>query len=320
MPFDSVTDRTNAAALIQEAVSSTMLNTLAEESAVLGMFNRISVPTSKTRFPVVSALPVAYFVDGDTGLKQTTEVAWANKYLEVEEIAVIVPIPDAVIADAEYNLEAEILPMVRGAIARTLDAAVLFGINKPTAWPTGVAAAAIAAGNTATRGTATDAKGGVAEDMNQAVGKMTEDGYAATGFIANPKMKTILRSARDTSGQLLSDIGGNAGSIWGVPTSYPMPGLWPNVTTAAAQNVELIGLQKENFIVGVRQDFTVTVSNQAVLQNASGDIQFNMFQQDMTAFRVVFRVGWQVSNPLNHSQGTEANRYPATVLQSPANP
>lgn len=319
MPYDSQVARTDAAALIQEAVSTVMLTNPVEESAALSQFNRIVVPTNKTRFPVVSALPVAYFVDGDTGLKQTTEAAWANKYLEVEEMAAIIPIPDAVIADAEYNFEGLILPMVTGAIYRLLDAAVFFGTSKPGSWPTGVAAAAIAAGNTANRGTATDAKGGVAEDMNQAIGKMVEDGYAPTGFIANPKMKTILRSARDTSGQLLSDVGGNVASIWGVPTSYPLPGLWPNVATTGARNVELIGIQRENFIIGVRQDITVTVSNQAVIQNAAGEIQYNAFQQDMTFFRVVFRAGWQVSNPLNHSQATEANRYPAAVLQSPAN-
>lgn len=320
MPYDSVTDRTAAASLIQEAVSTAMLNSLPEDSAALNLFTRVPVPTNKTRFPVLSALPTAYFVDGDTGLKQTTSAAWDDKYLNVEEIAAIVPIPDAVLEDAEYNLEDLILPMVRGAIARTLDAAVFFGTNKPTLWPTGVAAAAIAAGNTSTRGTATDAKGGVAEDMNQMNGTLIADGYSPTAYVANPKMQTILRSARDTSGQLLSDINGATGSIWGSPTVYPMPGLWPNSTTTGEQNVELIALQRENFIIGVRKDVTVTVSNQAILQNATGAIEYNMFQQDMTAFRVVFRVGWQVSNPLNHSEGTEANRYPGAVLQSPANP
>lgn len=320
MPYNSVTDRTDAAALIQEAVSGAMLNTLSEQSAALQLFNRISVPTNKTRFPVLTALPSAYFVDGDTGIKQTTEAAWSNKYLEVEEIAAIVPIPDAVLDDADYNLEAEIIPLVRNAIARTLDAAVFFGTNKPTSWPTGVAPAAIAAGNNFTRGTTTDAKGGVAEDMNQMNGTLIADGYSPTAYVANPKMQTILRSARATDGQMLSDINGATGSIWGAPTVYPMPGLWPNVATSGQKNVELIALQRENFIIGVRQDVTVTVSNQAVLMDATKAITYNLFQQDMTAFRVVFRVGWQVSNPLNYSEGTEANRYPAAVLQSPANP
>jgi hypothetical protein len=33
---------------------------------------------------------------------------------------------------------------------------------------------------------------------------------------------------------------------------------------------------------------------------------------------VVFRAGWQVNNPINYTQGVEANRYPAAVLLTPA--
>jgi hypothetical protein len=34
--------------------------------------------------------------------------------------------------------------------------------------------------------------------------------------------------------------------------------------------------------------------------------------------RVVFRVGWSLSNPINYDQPTEASRYPFAVLRSPA--
>jgi hypothetical protein len=164
------------------------------------------------------------------------------------------------------------------------------------------------------RGTATSAQGGVAEDINQLMGKLLDDGYAATGFAGHPAYQTRLRSARGTDGQLLTDVNGGVNNIWGLPTVYPMPGLWPTGVSAA----ELFAIQRQNFILGVRGDFEVVVSNQAVLQDVAGAIQYNAFQQDMTFFRIVFRMGWQVSNPMNFTQAVEANRYPAAVLRSPA--
>jgi len=45
------------------------------------------------RRPVLSVLPVAYWVDGDVGLKQTSAAAWEGVDLIAEEIVAIVPIP-----------------------------------------------------------------------------------------------------------------------------------------------------------------------------------------------------------------------------------
>jgi hypothetical protein len=53
------------------------------------------------------------------------------------------------------------------------------------------------------------------------------------------------------------------------------------------------------------------VLDQAVIQDAGGNIVYNLAQQDMVALRVTFRAGWQVSNRINFDQPTEANRYPA---------
>jgi len=39
-----------------------------------------------------------------------------------------------------------------------------------------------------------------------------------------------------------------------------------------------------------------------------------LMQQDMLALRAVMRIGWQVPNPINRLQETEANRYPFSVL------
>lgn len=314
MPYNSQTSRANVEALIREQVSNIMLGTDSSPSAAMALFQRIVVPTGETRFPVMATDVSAYWVDGDTGLKQTTGMSWDNKFINLEKLAAIVPIPDSVIQDTDTDLWGQIQPRVRNAIGRAIDSAIFFGTNAPTSFPDDIVTAATAAGNAYARGTATVAEGGLAEDVNQAMGLLLDDGYAATGFVANPQYQTRLRSARGSDGQLLVDVNGGVSSIWGLPAGYPMPGQWPTGLSAA----ELFAIQRENFILGTRGDFEVTVSNQAILQDGDGAIQLNAFQQDMTFFRVVFRVGWQVSNPLNHTEPTEANRYPAAVLTSPA--
>ncbi|MDF2759172.1 MAG: hypothetical protein K0S99_1804 [Thermomicrobiales bacterium] len=314
MPYNNVISRTEVAALVQEQVSDIMLGGLENQSGAMGLFTRLNVPTNQTRFPVLSALPTAYFVTGDTGVKQTTEVNWANKFIDIEEVAAIVPVPDAVLNDVAFDIFGNIRPLLENAIARAVDAAVFFGTNKPTAWPTDVVAAAVAAGNVRARGTATTAQGGVAEDVNQLIGTLEADGYAPTGFAANSTLRARLRGARDAQGQPLMDVQGGVSNIWGIPTVYPMAGQWPTGLSAA----ELIALQTENFVFGVRQDFTVTIHNEGVISDASGLVQYNLMQQDMSAIRIVFRCGWQVVNPINYDQAVEANRYPAAVMRSPA--
>ena len=56
------------------------------------------------------------------------------------------------------------------------------------------------------------------------------------------------------------------------------------------------------------------MSKEAVIQDNTGTIVYNAFQQDLTFLRVTMRMGWQTANPINYSQQTEANRYPYAVL------
>lgn len=68
----------------------------------MGMARKLPNMTSKqTRIRVLDFLPTAYWVDGDTGMKQTSMQAWDNVYLTAAELAVIVPIPESVFDDAE---------------------------------------------------------------------------------------------------------------------------------------------------------------------------------------------------------------------------
>ena len=92
-----------------------------------------------------------------------------------------------------------------------------------------------------------------------------------------------------------------------------MRGLFP---TGAGTGVRLFTGDWSQFVIGVRQDITLKVSNEAVIQDNTGAIQYNSFQQDLTFLRVTFRVGWQVANTINNDQAVEANRYPVAALRT----
>lgn len=312
MPYNNLISRTDAAALIPEDVSNAMLGGLENQAAALTLFPRVPVAQSQTRFPVLAALPTAYFVNGDTGLKQTTEAGWENKYLNIEELAAIVPIPESVLEDTSFDVWGAIQPLLEDAIARALDAAIFFGVNKPASWPTDVVAAAVAAGNVVARGTNAAAAGGIAGDISDLFATIEADGFDVNGVLANRIYRGFMRDARDANGVRLSEI--SATEAYGVTVTHPMRGLWPTGASAA----EMIAGDFTQGILGVRRDFSYKILDQAVIQDAAGAIQFNLAQQDMIALRVTFRVGWQTANVINYDQPVAANRSPFGVLRSPA--
>ncbi len=314
MPYNNLISRTDAASEIPEEVSRALVNRVANDSAALTLFRRVPVSRGQTRFPVLSALPVAYFVTGDTGLKQTTELNWANKFLNVEEIATIVPIPDAVVADMETNVWDESMPYLVEAVGRALDAAVFFGTNAPASWPTNVSAAAATAGNTFTEAS-TAAQGGFFGDVDQAIALLEADGYDPTGYVAARGARGKFRAARNSQGDRIDStrLNGTLSEVDGLPVVYPMRGLFPS-GGAAGTNVRLFVGDWSEFVLGVRQDITMKVLTEAVIQDNTGAIIYNLAQQDMTALRLTFRVGWQVSNLINYDSAVEANRYPAARL------
>jgi HK97 family phage major capsid protein len=314
MAYNTVISRQDVQALIPEDVANDVIQSLPGQSAALSLFRRVTMSTNQQRMPVLAALPTAYFVAGDTGIKQTTDMAWANKYLNVEELAAIVPIPEAVLEDTSFDVWAEVQPRLEESIGRVLDAAIFFGANKPASWPSDLVSSAVAAGNMYTRTTNTAAAGGVAEDVNQLMALIEADGFDVNGFVTRTNFRARLRSARDTTGQRLLDMSPGADQLDGQPVIYAMRGLWPADTTG---NAEMIAGDWSQGIVAVRRDFTYKVLDQAVITDAGGVIQYNLPQQDMVALRVTFRVAFQVANPLNYENQTEATRFPFAVLRSP---
>lgn len=145
---------------------------------------------------------------------QTTEEAWASVTLEAEEIACIVPAPEAVIDDADIDIWGEVREGLADAVGVALDQAVFSGIAMPASWPASIVDAATTAGNVATAGTATVEEGGI----DDALDLVEADGFDAIALAAKRALRGLLRRPRDSQGQRLADVG--AGTVEGVPVSY----------------------------------------------------------------------------------------------------
>jgi HK97 family phage major capsid protein len=146
MPFNSVISRTDASPLIPVDISNEILSNVAKMNPILQLARRLpNMSVAQRRLPVMSALATAYFVAGDTGLKQTSEVNWENKYIDAEELAVIVPIPEAVLDDSSFDVWAQVRPEIETAISVAITHALLYGTNIPASWTTNLGAAGILA-------------------------------------------------------------------------------------------------------------------------------------------------------------------------------
>ena len=305
--------RTGAEALIPTEISKEIIKEVPQASKLLPMMRRLqNMSASQRTLPVTSALANAYFLNGDTDNKKTSNAQWAKLTLTAEELAVIVPIPEAVLDDSAFNIWEEVKPQIVEAMGMAIDQAIVFGTNKPTSWPDAIVTAAEAAGNDIEIGTNKD----LASDIIGAGGLMglvESDGYAVTGFYADGTMDAQLRDLRTTTNEFLyisSMTGGVPSTILGRPVAYD------NLGNFDLDEALMIAGDFSKAVYAIRQDVTYKVLDQAVIQNTDGSIAYNLAQQDMVALRVVMRLGVQIAKPVTRRAGT--NGYPFAVLKPKA--
>jgi HK97 family phage major capsid protein len=309
--YDNKIDRSGAEALIPEDASKEIIQGIPQYSAVMQLATKApNMSRKQRRVPVLSSLPTAYFVDGDTGLKQTTQQMWANKYFNAEELAVIIPIPEAVLDDADYDIWGEVKPRIMEAMGIAFDKAVFFGVNAPQSWPSAILTSAASAGKVVTLGTGTD----LYEDLlgeNGVISLVESAGYMCTGHVGAMSMRGKYRGLRDGDKQPLfktSMQGSTQYDLDGSPIVFPRNGAMD-----ATQALQFSGDFKQ-IVYAMRQDITYKILDQAVIQDNAGNIIYNLAQQDMVALRAVIRLAWQVPNPISSFAPDEAVRYPIGVL------
>lgn len=312
--FENIISRSDAAALIPEEAAREIIQGVPEQSAALKLMRRLPNMTRKQlRMPVLSFLPTAYFVNGEAdtdGQKQTAEQKWENKYINAEEIACIVPIPEQVIEDTDYDIWGEVKPRVQEAFGKVIDAAIFFGTNAPATWPDDIVTAATSAGNVVAEGTGEDLYDDILGE-NGLFAALEAEGFFVDMHVGALTMRSKLRGLRGSDGRPIFNT-----SLQD-PTKYLLDGreiFFPRNGGFDATSALLISGDSRQAVYSIRKDITYKVLTEAVITDDNQQIIYNLAQQDMVALRCVMRLGWQVPNPINLVQPIEASRYPFGVL------
>lgn len=313
MPYDSIISRDESDdPLVPEPVSAQILQELPTQSFLLQRAGRVQMSTKTQRQPVLDVLPTAYWVSGDSGMKQTSSVDWKNVHLVAEELAVIVPIPEAYLDDAQVPIWDEVRPRIVEALGMKIDAAGLFGVDKPGSWPTDIYASAVAAGNAIVAGSSGSTDFG--QDVARVGELIAQDGFSVTGFAARPGLKWKLVGLRSQDGipiyQPNMQDGMGPGTLYGYPITEVTNGSWDST------EAELIAGDWSKAIIGMRQDVTWKLFTEGVISDAEGKVVLNLMQQDSVALRVTMRVAFATSNPVTRLAAAEEARYPFGVVQA----
>lgn len=321
MPYVS---REAVGALIQPDVLSGIFETKeAYSSIVMSLGTKMDVGKKETIIPISGTEPVAEFVEKtgtqatptagkypavavkdapDIGYKPVSNVTLGDKRLILEKIAVIIPLSDCTMEDMTdaATFEAYVRRKGEEAIGKRFDGAVVLGVNPPSTFGSGLIPSAVTAGNVVSVAkTATAAQKLAA--LDDAFGMVEDNGYEVDAVAAQTRFKSVFRKAMNNSNVLVTPD-----MVTGKP-SYSYMGI--PITKASILNgtsyLAVAGAWK-TIRWGVRNEFEVTTTNTGIITNEDGS-QYNLFQQDMTAIRIVLRIGYVVL--------ADDNAYPIAVVQ-----
>ena len=317
--------RSDAQALMPEEVFDEFARRTTENSAVQTLARRApDMNRLQTRVPILDVLPFTYIKNAgqehsDTTRKSLTKMEWANKFLHAEDIITIIPVPDNVADDVDRNIWDEALPYITESVGQKFDQAVTMGVDAPNAWPDDLITAATAAGNTYVNGSAANT-----DLYDEILGEgglysmVEEDGFDPNGNLGAIRFKSQLRGLRDNSGQPIFKRTNDNGQNVQAMTQYDIDGVpsyFPKNNAVDPDSGLLITGDWTKLIWALRKDVTVDIFRTGVIQDpTTGDILYNLLQDDMSAMRVVTRIAWQVPNPVNITNTSAGTRYPFAVL------
>lgn len=286
-------------ALITPEIQQEVIDDIVRESVVLKHFTRLPNMTSSQReIRIADTLPLVYWVEGNTGFKKTTNLEWANKRIVAQELATIIPIAINNVRDTAIDIWSEIRSKVVQDMHRKIDQAIITGEDKPPMFRASLIDTIINAGASILT------TNNFVNDTDLSMAKVEASGYIPNAIMGGVGLRSDLRKVTDSTGQPIY-----ASWLDGLEKIYVENSSWDS--------------NKAKYIIGdfskcvyaIRQDVEFEMFTQGVVSDPStGNVVYNLMQQDMIAIRCTMRLGWEVPNPVNILQPNPLVRFPLSLV------
>lgn len=282
--------------LLPQNFGPTLQRGIDRQSAVAGLATVRRLSANKERYAEYVGRPVAAFV-AEGAAKGATGAEFAEVTLDIKKIAAIVMYTEELLADAREDPTVLVNQDVRAAFADLIDSHAL-GRNASGVVTGQFNSELSETTQTVELGTGGDA---LAVAVSSAMGTIEGNGYMPNGIILANDGRTHLRNARnavETTVPVYSPgFQREPDSLYGLSIRYTT-NLQTFAGSATAGRVVGIVGDFSQAILGIRNDVTVSTSNQATID--VGGTLHNLFQQNKVAVRWEARVGF-VAHDLNRA-------------------
>lgn len=286
--------QTNRSALTLPAeISSEIIQTAQQESAIMRLARRVTLPGRGLDIPTITSDPEAEWV-AETNAKPVKQPGVGMKNMRGYTLAVILPFSNQFRRDLRSLYDA-IIARLPNALALKFDQTVMGFVNKPGDNFDNFAAAT-AQSIVASAG-ATTYDGLVAADTD-----IAEHNGLLSGFALSPAARGILLGAVDKQDRPLfinSVADGAIPRILGVPVYYNR-GLYQAGTAGSGSDAgtpAIVGVAGDwtQAMYGIVEGIDVSISDQATLtytDDESQTVTINLWQRNMFAVRAEIEVGF----------------------------
>ena len=291
MPSGIATNRTNIS--LPTEVSSEILRQALDESAVMRLARRVTLPGRGLTIPMISAYPSASWVD-ETDPKPVSNPTLGTKVMQGYTLAVIVPFSRQFLRDARmlYDELVRALPYALGA---KFDGTVIGAFNAP--------GDKFDRFNSCTTQSLIPTTGhSVYDALVAADTDIATHGGILNGFALSPQARGILLGAVDSTGRPLFVNNAAEGAIPVIlgARTFLNRNLYKEGTPAGTDDdgtPAIVGIAGDwtKAMFGIVEDLQVSVSDQATITVGSGTSaqQINLWERNMVAVRAEIEVGFR---------------------------